>query len=597
MFKLNFYDEKPITLLCPKSFTIFKQKVSNNYGFSIEDANEFSYSYYKEEERKYLKDDNDYLDLFEYVKNLNSNKKGRKQVELFIEINEASKIFKESIHEENEEKVKSEEKEKENNQNENNENKIDLVLSDDFPKIKNEEKLEKINLEKSQKSEKIEENPNDLKSEKSKKLEKIISDFDINRQPELSTSIKIEDDYNIISQEKPEEKLISLQQEENSVNYPKLEKSEEKEKIEEKSEEKKEEKSEVSKLEEMVAKLLSQQVEKMKEDICSTLKKEKEEKKAEKMKKKEEKKKLKAEKKLDQNLSDENLSDFEAKKFKLIEKINEKMTKKIEKHPERAKQIKANLSEKIALIKEQIREKKLNKKIKKEQKQKPNENIIEIDIPIPIPFENNNNINNIVHCNVICDGCESGPIVGIRYKCTICPDFDFCEKCEETKWKEHGHPLIKMREPKPFFQYQRNERKCRPFGGFGKSPFFNMANCPYKNKGNPFAKKENPFAQKENPKADENINKPKEPEKKEENCGFKKFFNTIMGIEKEVKQVDKKEENVKKNDIDKKELKEKKKQIKEILKDQNFTGKEIKSALTISKLDMNKAMLLLLDMK
>ena len=41
----------------------------------------------------------------------------------------------------------------------------------------------------------------------------------------------------------------------------------------------------------------------------------------------------------------------------------------------------------------------------------------------------------------------------------------------------------------------------------------------------------------------------------------------------------------------------KKKEIKKILKEQNFTGKEIKSALRISKLDINKAINLLMDMK
>jgi len=37
-----------------------------------------------------------------------------------------------------------------------------------------------------------------------------------------------------------------------------------------------------------------------------------------------------------------------------------------------------------------------------------------------------------VHKNVICDGCNVHPIVGIRYKCSVLPDFDFCEKCEAT---------------------------------------------------------------------------------------------------------------------------------------------------------------------
>lgn len=30
------------------------------------------------------------------------------------------------------------------------------------------------------------------------------------------------------------------------------------------------------------------------------------------------------------------------------------------------------------------------------------------------------------HNRVACDGCSVDPIVGIRYKCSVCKDFDFC---------------------------------------------------------------------------------------------------------------------------------------------------------------------------
>ena len=36
----------------------------------------------------------------------------------------------------------------------------------------------------------------------------------------------------------------------------------------------------------------------------------------------------------------------------------------------------------------------------------------------------------LIHYNKICDGCEMDPIKGIRYNCTVCPDFDLCEKCK-----------------------------------------------------------------------------------------------------------------------------------------------------------------------
>lgn len=49
------------------------------------------------------------------------------------------------------------------------------------------------------------------------------------------------------------------------------------------------------------------------------------------------------------------------------------------------------------------------------------------------------------HCKFYCDGCEMYPIIGTRYKCAICPDYDFCEKCESTK--EHNHPFLKIRRP------------------------------------------------------------------------------------------------------------------------------------------------------
>ena len=52
----------------------------------------------------------------------------------------------------------------------------------------------------------------------------------------------------------------------------------------------------------------------------------------------------------------------------------------------------------------------------------------------------------VVHPGVICDGCN-GQIIGTRYKCTICNDFDFCEKCEEKNNGRHGHPLLKINNP------------------------------------------------------------------------------------------------------------------------------------------------------
>ena len=53
----------------------------------------------------------------------------------------------------------------------------------------------------------------------------------------------------------------------------------------------------------------------------------------------------------------------------------------------------------------------------------------------------------IVHLHYFCDGCKKGPIIGTRYKCTICNDFDYCEECEEKNRETHKHPFLKIRKP------------------------------------------------------------------------------------------------------------------------------------------------------
>merc|ERR1719150_1621947 len=51
-----------------------------------------------------------------------------------------------------------------------------------------------------------------------------------------------------------------------------------------------------------------------------------------------------------------------------------------------------------------------------------------------------------VHKSIICDGCNTGPIVGPRYKCSVCPDFDLCENCNKQEGKhDPTHPLIKIK--------------------------------------------------------------------------------------------------------------------------------------------------------
>ena len=51
----------------------------------------------------------------------------------------------------------------------------------------------------------------------------------------------------------------------------------------------------------------------------------------------------------------------------------------------------------------------------------------------------------ILHSNIACNNCEICPIIGSRFKCSVCPDFDFCQQCEKNNF--HEHPFIKIRNP------------------------------------------------------------------------------------------------------------------------------------------------------
>lgn len=47
--------------------------------------------------------------------------------------------------------------------------------------------------------------------------------------------------------------------------------------------------------------------------------------------------------------------------------------------------------------------------------------------------------------NVQCNGCGKQPIRGIRYKCSVLKDFDYCSVCEERL--SHEHPFLQITEP------------------------------------------------------------------------------------------------------------------------------------------------------
>lgn len=63
-------------------------------------------------------------------------------------------------------------------------------------------------------------------------------------------------------------------------------------------------------------------------------------------------------------------------------------------------------------------------------------------------FEKEKVSDKIVHFGISCNKCGVFPIIGCRYKCTVCDDYDLCEDCEKKAGAEHNHPFYKIKEPK-----------------------------------------------------------------------------------------------------------------------------------------------------
>ena len=52
-----------------------------------------------------------------------------------------------------------------------------------------------------------------------------------------------------------------------------------------------------------------------------------------------------------------------------------------------------------------------------------------------------------VHKGIKCSNCGMKNIVGIRYKCTVCPNYNLCEICEANIDHDEDHVLLKIRDP------------------------------------------------------------------------------------------------------------------------------------------------------
>jgi hypothetical protein len=77
----------------------------------------------------------------------------------------------------------------------------------------------------------------------------------------------------------------------------------------------------------------------------------------------------------------------------------------------------------------------------------------------------------LVHAGVSCDGCKKSPIVGVRFKCIECFNFDLCAACEASGAHPADHPMLKIKLPRDKETEQMfaaGRRGCRKGMGLGR---------------------------------------------------------------------------------------------------------------------------------
>lgn len=52
-------------------------------------------------------------------------------------------------------------------------------------------------------------------------------------------------------------------------------------------------------------------------------------------------------------------------------------------------------------------------------------------------LESGDRLKGVKHHRIVCDGCEKSPILGARYRCLQCDNFDFCSTCFDNQEIDH----------------------------------------------------------------------------------------------------------------------------------------------------------------
>ena len=405
---LNFFGEE-VTVETPKTLQNLKQEISNKFCFSPSDAEEILVSYVNDLKKIFIQTEQDFVDFVE------------KQIyKVDLDINPDSKLYKNSI-------LKLQE--------ENDQNKKEL-----YELLKKKEVLKKKKNDLvEERTKKIKDYENKIKILKIKKYklirqsnkdkEKILDEISqtnkkiVELQNILGLPITIKEKKKPITAKtkpiKPKtkinkdktKKIITVKKVSKPVK--KVVKKIEKKKVEAKPKEEKDIFTKVNetinKMVENVTKTVSEQLNKKTKEV------------------EDEKKKIEDSKIQLKEDEMKGFFDFNSISKNVSEEIN-KWTQFVAAH---TNELTKTLSQKY------------NNCINTITSIKNKENNENVKLRAPAPKKNGNKI----HEGIKCQECGVFPIVGNRFKCSLCSNLNFCEKCEGQNKDLHLHPFIKIYSP------------------------------------------------------------------------------------------------------------------------------------------------------
>ena len=405
---LNFFGEE-VTVETPKTLQNLKQEISNKFCFSPSDAAEVLVSYINNLKKTFIQTEQDFVDFV------------KKQIyKVDLDISPDSTLYKNSVL-----KLKEE--------NDHNKKELDELL-----KKKDELKKKKTKLVE-ERTKKIKEYENKIKILKLKKYklirqtnkdkEKISGDINqtnkkiVELQKILGLPVTIKEKKKPISAKVKPNTKINKDKPKKNVGVKKVSKPVKK--VVKKTEKKKVEIKPKEEKEKDIFTKVNETINKMVENVTKTV--------SEQLNKKT--KEVEVEKKKIED-SKIQLKEDEIKGFFYFNSVSKNVSEEINKWTkfvaEHTNELTKTLSQKYNNCINTITSIKNNENENKNEK-----------LRAPAPKKNGNKIHEVIKCH----GCGKNPTVGNRFKCSICSNLEYCEKCEEQNKDLHLHPFINIYSP------------------------------------------------------------------------------------------------------------------------------------------------------